>query len=143
MSTKELVIKWSRAQMEGDWDAYNALTDDSFQLIGPAPEPLTKEQFLVWCKHLLAAAPDLSNNFEVSEDNESTVSGWLQMQGTNTGDWDLSFMELGVIKATGKPFKNPREAFTVTCKDGKVVSCEVDVPENSGITGIFAQLGIS
>ena len=143
MNAVDIATNWSNAQVGGEWDTFDNLTADEFQLIGPAPAPLGKEQFAQWWKSLLAGNSDVSNNFEITESTDDTVKGWLQVQGTHTSDWDLSFMGLGVIPATGKGFKNPREAFTVTVENGKVTKCEVDVPENSGIAGIFAQLGIS
>lgn len=142
MNTAEIAMKWGKAHLEGDWELWASLTADDFQLIGPSPEPLDKQNYLQWCQSLLAANPDLNNNFEVTDQSEGTARGWLQMQGTNTGDWDLTFMGLGVIPATGMTFKNPKEEFVISCRDGQVTKCEVLVPEGSGIAGIFAQLGI-
>ena len=54
----------------------------------------------------------------------------------------MSFLDLGVIPATGKSWKNPKENLTITVGDGKVVKCEVEVPENGWIGGILSQLGV-
>ncbi len=142
MNNAELATKWGMALREGDWKAYDALTSDDFQLIGPAPEPLSKAEFLVWSQNILAANPDYHNNFEIAGHSDDSVNAWVRIQGTHTNDWDLIFMDLGIIPATDKSFKNPKEDIVLTCRDGQVTKCEVAVPEDGGIPGIFAQLGI-
>ncbi len=142
MTNLEIALKWGESTKVGDWNTYNALTSDDFQLIGPAPEPLGKEAYMTMLKSLLAANSQHDNNFEMTSHSENVFSGHVQMEGKHTGNWDLSFMGMGVISPTNKSWKNPKESLTVTVQNGKVVKCEVEVPANGGLAGIMSQLGL-
>ena len=142
MENLKIALKWGESTKNGDWDTFNALTSDDFQLIGPSPEPLNKEAYLTWIKSVVSANDKHDNNIELTEIAKAVYKGTVQMEGKHTRDWDLSFMGMGVIPATNKSWKNPREEVTVTMRKGKIIKCEVVVPENGGIVGILSQLGI-
>ena len=140
MENAEIVNKWGKATKTGDWDTFEALTADNFELHGPAPEPLGKDAYRGWITSLLAANTNHENNFEMSEQSSDVFAGTVQMEGTHSNDWDLSFMGIGVVPASNKHWKNPTEKLTVTVQNGKVVRCDVEVPADGGIPGILAQI---
>lgn len=142
MTNSEILKKWGASTVNGDWETFNALTSDDFQLIGPGPEPLDKQAYQGWIKSVVEANTNHSNNLELTSVSDNVFKGTVQMEGTHSKDWDLSFMGLGIIPVTGKSWRNPKENLTVTLKDGKIVKCEVEVPENGGIGGILTQLGV-
>ena len=143
MEAAKIVEQWGEAQIQGDWDAYHALSTDDFVLIGPAPEPLDKQAFLGWLQSLLGGNTDHNNNLTVVESSGNTVKATVQMEGKHTKDWDLSFLGMGVRPATNVHWKYPKEELIVTLRDGKIAKLEVSVPENGGIAGIMSQLGLS
>ena len=142
MNNSEILQKWGESTMNGDWETYNTLTSNDFQLIGPGPEPLDKQAYLGWIKSVVEANTNHNNNLDLTAVSDNVFEGTVQMEGTHSQDWDLSFMGMGIISATGKSWKNPKENLTVTIRDGKVVKCEVEIPENGGIAGILKQLGV-
>ena len=142
MEISEMLQAWGAATMNGNWETFNSLTSDDFQLIGPGPEPLNKQAYWTWINSVVSANPDHNNNLELTAVSDNVFAGTVQMEGTHTGDWDLSFMGIGIIPATGKKWKNPKENLTVTIIEGKVMRCEVEVPDDGGIAGILTQLGV-
>lgn len=142
MKNLEIVQKWGESTKVGDWATFEALTAENFKLLGPAPEPLDRAAYQAWIQSMLHANTEHDNNMEITAQSDTIFEGKVQMQGRHTGDWDLSFMGLGVIPATNKSWKNPVENLIVVVEDGKVVKCEVDVPADGGIPGIFSQLGV-
>lgn len=142
MENSEIVQKWAASTANGDWETFDALTSEDFVLVGPGPEPLNKQAYLGWIQSVIQANPDHKNNVALGPVSKDVFKGTVQMQGTHTEDWDLSFMNLGIIPATGKAWINPKETLTITVGNGQVVKCEVEVPEDGGIGGIMSQLGV-
>ena len=142
MQNADLLKQFTNSHLSGDWETYDALSTPDFILKGPAPDPLNKEAFLTWLKSVFEANDDLNNNVTVLESSGDIVKCTVQMEGNHTRAWDLSFLGLGVIPATNKAWKNPKEEMIVTIRDGKIAEIEVFVPEGGGIHGIFAQLGV-
>jgi hypothetical protein len=142
MESSLTVKRFTDSQLSGDWEDFNALCKDDFTLIGPAPKPLDKQAFLTWVKSVYHGNTKINNNVEIIESSGDTVKCNVQMEGIHSNDWDLSFMGLGIIPATNKAWKNPKEEMIVTLRDGKVANIKVSVPEDGGIPGIMSQLGV-
>ena len=143
MHNEDLLKQFTNSHLSGDWETYDALSTPDFTLKGPAPDPLNKEAFLTWLKSVFAANDDINNNLTVLKPSGDTVECTVQMEGNHTRAWDLSFLGLGVIPASNKAWKNPKEEMIATIRDGKIAKIEVIVPEGGGIPGILAQLGVS
>jgi len=142
MESSQTVKRFTDSHLSGDWDDFNALCADDFTLIGPAPEPLDKQAFLTWVKSVYYGNTKINNNVEIIESSGDTVKCNIQMEGTHSNDWDLSFMGLGIIPATNISWKNPKEEMIVSLRNGKVANIKVFVPEDGGISGIMSQLGV-
>ena len=143
MQNAEILKQFTDSHLSGDWDSYDDLSTRDFTLKGPAPEPLNKEAFLTWLKSVFEANDDINNNVAVIESSGDTVKCTVQMEGSHTQDWDLIVLEFGVIPATNKPWKNPKEEMIVTMRGGKILELEVFVPEGGAFPGILSQLGTS
>ncbi|UCH66236.1 MAG: nuclear transport factor 2 family protein [Ignavibacterium sp.] len=142
MENSKIVKTFTDSHITGDWETYNSLCTEDFSLIGPGPEPLDKGAFLTWLKSVYNGNTDIDNNVEVIESSGDSVKCSVQMEGKHSNDWDLSFIGVGVIPATNKSWKNPKEEMIVTTREGKVTKIEVSVPKDGGIPGILSQLGV-
>ena len=143
MENASILKQFTDSHLTGDWDTFEALCTEDFKLEGPAEEPMDKASFLTWLKSVYEANDNINNNVVVIESSENTLLCTVQMEGTHTRDWDLSFMELGVIPATNKAWRNPQETMAVTIRDGKIAELKVTVPDDGGIKGILSQLASS
>jgi|GEM_PF-116563 len=116
---------------------------DDFIFSGPVPEPLRKTEWMGMMQSMLTAIPDWSFNISDIQELDDEIRIRVQVSGTQTGDWDLSTLDLGLVKATGKSFELPVEHCELTIRDGKVIRFSVnDIGSDGGLIGILAQLGV-
>ena len=142
MTNTDVVKSWNEAFFSGDIEKALGYLADDFQFTGPVPEPLGPQAFMGMMNSMLSAFPDLDNHFEITGESGNTVTGSVVMAGTHSQNFDLSGMGGPVIPPTGKSFRNPKESFIITVKDGKIARFDVDVPENGGLGNILNQLGV-
>ena len=64
------------------------------------------------------------------------------MSGTNSGAFDFTSINMGVISATNKKFSIAMEKTQITVKNDKVTAWTVEPTEGAGLTAILGQLGV-
>lgn len=141
MSNTELVQAGMKAWENNDADVLAPLVAEDFVMIGPAPQPLGKADFIGFMHILLEALPDFSFNVSHFEENGDTVIAYSHITGTHTGT--LALPGLPAIPATGKKVALPQEEQAYTIKNGKLQSLVTDARPDAGVTGILMQLGVA
>lgn len=142
MKVSAIVNAWNDAFFADDQAKFTSLMSEDFVFAGPTPEPLNREAYVGMMNTLKAAFPDMDNQLEVTGETADTAQGSLQIMGTQTEPFDLSAMGMPIIPPTQKPVRLPKEYFTIKTQDGKITHFTVEVPENGGLMGIIAQLGV-
>ena len=142
MNNTELVRTLMTALDAGDMAKARGLLADDFQISGPFPEPLSREQWLGMHATLKAAFPDWSFNLNKIEDRGNSAVAYYHITGTHKGALDLSAMGMPVIPATSKNIKLPAEHAEMDIQDGKVVSMVVHGDEGGGLPGLLKQIGV-
>ena len=106
--------------------------------------PMSADEWLAANESVFRAFPDFSFNFDVmrEEGNHAWVS--TQMQGTHSGDWDLSRMGMGTVPASGRTVSTGKSVTRGTVNnDGKIQRIEVvEQDEGGGMIGILQQVGV-
>lgn len=143
MKVSEIVTAWNNAFLAGDQAAFRAYMTDDFVFTGPVPQPLGPDAYAGLMHTLQAAMPDMDNHLQISSESGDTAHGSVQIEGTHTGDFDLSAMNMSVIPPTNKPVKLPEETFVIKVKEGKISEFAVSVPADGGLKGILTQIGMS
>ncbi len=140
MSNTELVQSGMKAWENNNADALAPLVAEDFVMIGPAPQPLGKADFIGFMHVLLGAFPDFAFNVSRFEENDDTVTAYSHITGTHTGT--LALPGAPAIPPTGKKVALPQEVQTYTIKNGKLQSLVTDARPDAGVTGILMQLGV-
>lgn len=142
MTNTELAKTLMAAVDAGDMaKAGNLLTDD-FQISGPFPVPMGKDQWLGIQVAMKQAFPDWRFNLTNIEDHGDSATIYYYITGTHVGALDLTPMGLGVIPATSKPVKLPPEHADMRIVGGKVAAMEVHGAEGGGLPGLLKQIGV-
>jgi hypothetical protein len=92
--------------------------------------------------NLKMACADLNYHFQVDGAEGNVVSTSSQLSGTNSGAFDFTDIDMGVIPATNRKFSSPRQLTRITVKDEKVTSWAVEPTAGAGWTAILGQLGV-
>jgi ketosteroid isomerase-like protein len=127
-----------------DLNATARLLGDSFQLTGPAPAALGKQEYLGFqAIHNEGFADWQFNPKEVRVDGD-TAYVTFQITATHTGAWDVSKLGLPVpaVAATGKHRAWPVEHMTVQTANGVIQRLEVSNEPEGGVAGTLAWLGV-
>lgn len=140
MNNVEIVKTGLRAWETNDEATLSPLVAEDFQLSGPVPQPLGKQEFLGLMHIIHAAMPDFAFNISSFEENGDTVIARSHITGTHTGL--LALPGLPPLPATGKKVKLPEEVQTYTLKDGRLHQLSTDGKPDAGIPGMLAQLGV-
>ena len=116
---------------------------DDFQFSGFGSDPLNKEQFLSFMKHLFQAIPDWSYHPRELKADGDAVRFKTQVTGTHSGM--LTGLDPGMapVGASGKPIALPQDQVECTMRDGKVATMKVTSLADGGVPGILAQIGVS
>src|SRR5579863_5518594 len=115
---------------------------DDFQFSGFGSDPLNKEQFLSFMKHLFQAIPDWSYHPRELKAEGESVSFKTQVTGTHTGM--LTGLDPGMapVGATAKAINLPPDQVECTMRDGKVATMKVTSAADGGVPGILKQIGV-
>jgi hypothetical protein len=81
---------------------------------------MDKESWLGMGNLLRASLPDIDYIFENIREQEDGVLVTGYFAGTFSNDFDLSFMGMGVIPASGKKIRWPSATSRVTIEDGQI-----------------------
>ena len=142
MNKREIVQSLMDSIQKGDFNNAKTLLADDFQFSGPIPQPINREAWLGMSASLKTAFPDLDYHFKVLGELGNNVRMTSQLSGTQTGSFDLTAMNMGVISATDKTFSTKPERARVTVKENKITAWAVERTEGAGLSAILDQLGV-
>ena len=122
--------------------AQQYLSDD-FRLSGPTPEPVDAQEWLALHDNVMSVAfPDWAWNISDIHQHGENLHMTFQVTGTQTGDLDLSQVELPVIPASGKTIKLGQEEAMVEFDGDKICAVRVEPNPDAGLPGVLKQLGV-
>jgi predicted ester cyclase len=137
------MIKSGLAGMEmGQPEKLKEILADDMVFAGPVPEPVGKAEFLGLQTALVKAMPDWKFNGADFKQNGDKVTATFQITGTQTRELDLPLPGFMKFPASGKHVSLPKEAITITLKDGKISRLEAAKVMGGGVPGVLAQLGV-
>lgn len=142
MNARETVKNLQSALQSGDFKKAKTFLSDDFKFSGPIPEPVNGEEWVEMSANLKAAFPNLDYHFGIEGAEGNVVNVSAQLSGTQSGNLDLTSMDMGVIPSTGKSFSAKREQADVTLHGDKIVSWAGQPTEGAGLVAILSQLGI-
>ena len=140
MSNVDIVKKGMKAWESVDEATLSTLIADDFQMTGPVPQPVSKQEFIGLMHVIHAGMPDFAFNVSSYEEDGDTVIARSRITATHTGT--LALPGMPPIPATGKSVSLPEEIQTYTLKDGKVHLLTTDGKPDAGIPGMLMQLGV-
>ena len=127
-----------------DLNAAARLLADDFQLTGPAPVALGKQEYLGFQAIHNEGFADWQFNPTALQADGDTARMTFQITATHTGAYDVS--KLGVpippIAATGKHRAWPVEHMTMTVRNGRITHLEVSNKPGGGVVGTLEWLGV-
>lgn len=127
---------------KGDFEKAKSFLSSDFKFSGSVPEPINAEAWMGMSKSLKKAFPNLDYRFQVKSMNGDVATISAELKGTQSGDFDLTGMNMGVIPATNKSFAAANELGKVTVKGDKVTSWANQANEGAGLMAILGQLGV-
>ena len=142
--TLQAAIALMSAWETRDLNATARLLSDDFQLTGPAPVALGKQEYLGFqAIHNEGFADWQFNPAQVSIEGD-TARCTFQITATHTGAWDVSKLGVPVpaVAATGKHRAWPVEHMTVTVEKGLVRHLDVSNEPGGGVQGTLEWLGV-
>jgi predicted ester cyclase len=142
MDPKATVQALMDAVQNGELDKAGAMLTPDFQFSGPVPEPISGPAWMGMSAALKKAFPDLNYHFKAESADGDSVSITAKLEGTHTGELDLTAMHMGVIPPTNKPFSAAKETGKAMVKGDKVSAWITDKTEGAGLMAILGQLGI-
>ncbi len=142
MDSKETVQALMDSVQRGRFDTARTFLSDDFQISGFSPKPLNSKKWLNMIANLKMACADLNYHFQVDGAEGNVVHTTSQLSGTNSGAFDFTDINMGVISATNKKFSIAREKTQITVKGDKVTSWAIEPTEGAGFTAILGQLGV-
>lgn len=125
-----------------DLDAAGPYCADSFTYSGPLPKPVSLQEWRKVAEPFRSAFPDWNFNARVEREEGGVVHITAQVTATQTGDLDLTALDMGIVAATGKHVSLPRASGRVTFEGDKILNLHLEVVPGGGIPGILAQLGV-
>ena len=142
MDSKETAQALMDSVQRGRFDTARTLLSDDFRISGFAPKPLNSKTWLNMIAILKMACADLNYRFQVDGTDGNVVHTTSQLSGTNSGAFDFTSINMGVISATNKKFSIAVEKTQITVKNEKVTAWTVEPTEGAGLTAILGQLGV-
>lgn len=142
MDSKETVQALMDSVQKGRFDTARTFLSDDFQISGFSPKPLNSKKWLSMIANLKMACADLNYHFQVDSTEGNVVHTTSQLSGTNSGAFDFTDINMGVISATNKKFSIAMEKTQITVKGDKVTSWTVEPTEGTGLKAILGQLGV-
>lgn len=138
---KDVVRAWVDAMNRGDVEAAMAMLTADATIVGPAPEPLTRDEFAAIHYALSRAIPDWNFHARDYRERGEDVLVRFEITGTHTGDLLLPLGNAPKIAATGKPIRQPLEEPIFSVSDGRITALRLPHVAGGGVGGILAQIG--
>lgn len=142
MGAMDLVKEGLAATEAGDFKKLGSLLADDFQLAGPTPQPIGKQEFVSLQTAMHVAMPDGKLNAADFTENGDVVSVNLQITATQTGELSLPMPGFPKLPPSGKKVSLPKGASMFTVKNGKLARPDVNSTPGGGVGGVSAQLGV-
>lgn len=142
MDSKETAQALLDSVQRGRFDTAKTFLSDDFRISGFSPKPLNSKTWLNMIANLKMACADLNYHFQVLGTEGNVVHTTSQLSGTNSGAFDFTNINMGVISATNKKFSIATEKTQITVKNDKVTAWTVEPTEGAGLTAILGQLGV-
>ena len=142
MDSRETAQALMDSVQRGRFDTARTFLSDDFRISGFSPKPLNSKKWLNMIANLKMACADLNYHFQVDGTDGNVVHTTSQLSGTNSGAFDFTDIDMGVISATNKKFSIAKERTKITVKGDKVTSWTVEPTEGAGLTAILGQLGV-
>ena len=140
MSNTDIVKAGLKAWESDDAQTMTTLLADDFNLSGPVPQPVGKQEFIGLMHVIHTAMPDFAFNISSFEEDGDMVIAKSHVTGTHTGV--LALPGLPPIPPTGKKVRLPEEVQTYILKHGKLYVLYTDARPDAGIPGLLAQIGV-
>jgi hypothetical protein len=142
MDSRETAQALMDSVQRGRFDTAKTFLAEDFQISGFAPKPLNSKKWLNMIANLKMACADLNYHFQVDGAEGNVVHTSSQLSGTNSGAFDFTDIDMGVVSATHKKFSSARQMTKITVKDEKVTSWAIEPTEGAGWIAILGQLGV-
>ena len=113
---------------------------DDFTYSGPFPNPMSLADWVQSANPLQKAIPDWSFNARYEREDDQIVHIAVQVTGSQTGDLDLSAMDMSFVPATSKTITLPETTGRLIFRGDKIANLHVDMVEGTGIPGILSEL---
>lgn len=136
-----LIAAWEKR----DLNAAAGLLADGFELTGPAPVPLGKQEYLGFqAIHNEGFADWQFNPREIVVDGQS-VRLTYQITATHTGAYDVAKLGIPIppVAPTGRSRAWPVEQMTFTVSDGKIAGLVVPNTPGAGVAGTLEWLEVA
>jgi len=115
------------------------MSDDFQSLDKDGNLTMNKEMFMGMTRLLLAAFKDFKSQYSHLHEEDDGVVVHYHFEGTQTGDFDLSAMGLGVIPASGKRIVWPEATSKWKVEGGQIVS---ELAISGGMEWFLSPLGV-
>ena len=142
MNKREIVQNLMDSIQRGDFENAKSMLADDFHFSGSVTTPINRDSWLGMNASMKTAFPDLNYHFKVIGTDGDVVRSTTQLSGTQSGSFDLTNMDMGVLPATNKPFSSHLEKTRVTVKENKVTAWTVEPTEGAGLQAILGQLRV-
>lgn len=141
MEATELVMTCITALQSGDMDMAASLIAEDFVLRGWTEQTIDKRQFLAMQSNLLAAMPDFSYNLSNVHMNGQGVEALIQISGTNSGNLDLTMLDIAPIQATGLAINLPQVPVRFVIENDTLKEMAMATVAGGGLSGLLQQIG--
>jgi hypothetical protein len=142
-TAKDTVRAWVDAMDLGDVRTAMSMLAPDAQIIGPAPKPLTRDEFSAMHQALARAFPDWTFHASDYRQTGDEVTVQFDITGTQTGDLMLPLPGIPTIRATSLKIHQPTEQPTFTVKNGVITRLKMPQVPGGGVMGVLTQLGVT
>src|SRR5574340_890483 len=140
MNRVELVKAFAVAMEANDFEQVASYLSDDFQLSGPTPQPLGKQEFVAVQSAFQRAFPDWSFNSHDEVERGNKVISTVRITGTHTQELVVPIPGMPAVPATGKKIALKEKKLEFTFKGDKITSLTTDNMPGAGVPGILAQI---
>jgi hypothetical protein len=123
------------------FDEAERLIADDFEMLGPAPKPVHKQDWLGNHRSMNVAFPDYAFNATELEERDGKVFCRMRITGTHRGMLDLSSLGVPSLPATNRTFALPPQRVEWQFRGDQITRAIVENPPGGGFAGLLQQLG--
>lgn len=142
MTKTETTKAFSAALEAREFEKAASYLADDFQISGPFPQPIGKQEFIAIQSAFENAFEDWSFNSHDEVEQGDKVVAAIQITGTHTGDLVLPIPGMPPIPATHKKVSLPEEHMEFTFKGDKIALLTSDNVPGGGVPGVLQQIGV-